>query len=76
MPYSDIKKSIHVVFKKGRGELPNRPKDERVVRRGLDDRMWELLCQCWSKEPNDRPPIKELVKQLSSPVSPSRAETA
>jgi hypothetical protein len=70
MPYSDTKKSIHVVFKKGDGELPNRPKDERVVGRGLDDRMWELLCQCWSKKPDDRPSIEELVQRLSLPVSP------
>ena len=64
MPYPDVKKSIQVVFKKGNGELPNRPIDDRVVKRGLDDNMWELLCQCWSKSPEDRPSISDLVKQL------------
>jgi hypothetical protein len=66
MPYPDVKKSIQVVFKKGQGELPDRPKDDRVVKRGLDDKMWELLCRCWSKSPNDRPSVGDLVKQLGS----------
>ena len=69
MPYSDIRKNIQVVFKKAQGELPNRPKDEHVVRRGLDDRMWELLCQCWVKKPNDRLTIEQLLVQLSSLAS-------
>ncbi|KAF8338498.1 kinase-like domain-containing protein [Amanita rubescens] len=64
MPYPDIKKSIQVVFSKGLGELPKHPIDERVVKRGLDDRMWQLLCLCWSKSPSDRPTIGDLVKQL------------
>ncbi|KAF8331185.1 kinase-like domain-containing protein [Amanita rubescens] len=66
MPYSDVKKNNQLIFKKGRGELPNRPVDDRVVKRGLDDNMWKLLCRCWSRWPNDRPPIGDLVKQLDS----------
>ena len=45
-------------------ELPERPVDERVIERGLDDEMWKLLCQCWAKEPEDRPSIDDLVTQL------------
>ena len=74
-PYSDIRKNIQVVFKKAQGELPHRPQDERVVRRGLDDRMWELLCQCWAKKPNDRPTIEQLSVRLSSLVSPGSENT-
>ena len=59
-----------MVYRKLEGELPRRPKDERIVERGLDDSMWELLCQCWSKNPADRPSIEEFVQQFSSPVSP------
>ena len=66
MPYPEVKKSNQLIFKKGRGELPNRPINDRVVKRGLDDKMWKLLCRCWSRRPNDRLSISDLVKQLDS----------
>ena len=55
-----------MVFKKELGELPNRPKDDHVVKRGLDDKMWKLLCQCWSESPNDRPSIGDFVKEAEA----------
>ena len=54
-----------MVYRKGDGFLPNRPQDEQVIKRGLDNRMWELLCECCSKNPEDRPSIDELVMKLS-----------
>ena len=39
-------------------ELPEcHPVDQCVVKRGLDDGLWRLLCQCWAKEPEKRPSI-------------------
>jgi len=67
MPYANIRHNFQVIAKKqGKNGLPDRPLDERVVARGLDDRMWELVCRCCSQEPKDRPSIEELVTQLSS----------
>ena len=69
MPYININKTFHVYSKKRQGDgLPDRPQDERVVKRGLDDRMWGLLCLCWSKDPERRPSINELEMKLSKPA--------
>ncbi|KAF8331191.1 kinase-like domain-containing protein [Amanita rubescens] len=62
-PYTN-KKTAQVFSEKQTGELPDRPQDERVVSRGLDDRIWKLLCQCWSKNPTDRPSIEELLAEF------------
>ena len=40
----------------------------QVVERGLDDRMWKLLCVCWSENPEDRPSIAELVAKLTGAI--------
>ena len=66
IPYAEIKKFLQVVYKKKEMDgVPSRPLDPRVIERGLDDRMWELLLLCWSYDPEDRPLIDELVTQLS-----------
>ncbi len=69
MPYVNINKTFHVYSKKREGDgLPDRPQDERVVERGLDDRMWGLLCLCWSRDPERRPSITELETKLLKPT--------
>lgn len=61
MPYANLK-TLQVYLKKVEGDgLPDRPQDRRVIERGLDDRMWVLLCTCWSRDPDDRPLIGELL---------------
>ena len=65
VPYANIQRNFKVLLRKGRGLLPDRLQDEQVIKRGLDDMMWELLCRCWSKNPEDRPSINELVVILS-----------
>ncbi|KAF8328330.1 kinase-like domain-containing protein [Amanita rubescens] len=65
VPYADIKKNIQVIKKKEKPDgIPNWPQDGQAIGRGLDNRMWGLLCLCWSKNPQDRPSIDELVMQL------------
>jgi len=69
MPYVNINKTFHVYSKKREGDgLPDRPQDERVVERGLDDRIWELLCLCWSRDSERRPSINELEMKLLKPA--------
>lgn len=48
------------------GHRPERPSDPTVVRRGLDDNMWELLQECWSAKPDNRPRMVEVVERLKS----------
>ncbi len=68
MPYVEIKKYLQVVYKKNDEDgVPLRPLDPRVIERGLDDRMWNILCLCWSFDPGDRPSIDGLVALLSQP---------
>ena len=64
-PYADIKNEGKVLKQKLTGALPNRPLDECVIKRGLDDGMWELLCKCWSTNRDDRPLIGELIMRLA-----------
>ena len=65
IPYANIDRDVEVYYLKDDGLLPDRPQDERVIKRGLDNRMWELLCECWSISPEDRPTIDELSAKLS-----------
>lgn len=65
MPYDDAENLPQVVTKKlEKDGLPNRPQDALAFERGLDDRMWELLRVCWSRDPQCRPSIDELLTQL------------
>ncbi|KAF8351817.1 kinase-like domain-containing protein [Amanita rubescens] len=65
MPYDDAENLPQVVTKKLENDgLPDRPQDALAFERGLDDRMWELLCVCWSRDPQGRPSIDELLTQL------------
>lgn len=67
VPYANIKKNIQVIKKKekeGDDGMPERPQDADAIERGLDNRMWALLCVCWSKDPQSRPSIDELVMRI------------
>ncbi|KAL0566628.1 hypothetical protein V5O48_011624 [Marasmius crinis-equi] len=63
-PFSDIKHSQGVVAAVVNGRNPDRPTDPRVVERGLDDELWRLLVQCWSRLPRARPGILEILERL------------
>ncbi|RDB23137.1 Serine/threonine-protein kinase STY17 [Hypsizygus marmoreus] len=63
-PYSHIRHATEVVIKSSAGEFPRRPTDSRVIERGLDDKLWTLLARCWSKRPDARPTIKQVIHGL------------
>jgi hypothetical protein len=65
-PYSHIKQTTEVVIKSSQGDRPCRPADGRVIDRGLDDKLWYLLTQCWATDPKTRPTIQNVVLMLSS----------
>lgn len=67
MPYAHIRKNIQVIKRKereGNDGIPEKPQNADAIERGLDNRMWAVLCVCWSKDPQNRPSIDELVMQL------------
>lgn len=45
--------------KLGKDGTPDCPLDKRVIERGLNDKMWRFLSQCWSNDPKDRPSITD-----------------
>ncbi|CUA75823.1 putative WD repeat-containing protein alr2800 [Nostoc sp, PCC 7120] [Rhizoctonia solani] len=65
VPYPDRRTDFAVLMTVQRGMLPTRP-----IKRLGDDRkgnmMWDLLVQCWNREPGDRPSSRQLVKTLMS----------
>ena len=63
-PYGNIKHTTEVVIKTARGEPPERPTEQDVLKRGLDDNLWELLTSCWSSSPSRRPQINKLLESL------------
>jgi hypothetical protein len=44
-------------------KLPERPTGPGVDE-WLTDDLWNLLCQCWSQHPEDRPGMPTIVKQM------------
>lgn len=48
------------------GRHPDRPANPSVIRNGLDDALWSLLTQCWTREPLDRPTITEVIEELDA----------
>ncbi|KAJ7117403.1 kinase-like domain-containing protein [Mycena crocata] len=60
-PYNNIKHTTEVVIRSAKGEQPPRPTGPRVLERGLNDALWELLCRCWVNEPSQRPTIQQIL---------------
>ncbi|KAJ7819707.1 TKL/TKL-ccin protein kinase [Mycena olivaceomarginata] len=65
-PYNNVKHITEVLMRAAKGEKPLRPTADKVIRRGLDDDMWALLCLCWATEPSHRPTIQQVLDLLSS----------
>ncbi|KAF9076713.1 kinase-like domain-containing protein [Rhodocollybia butyracea] len=64
-PYQNIKHTTEVVIRREKGELPERPREPRVMQRGLDDKLWALLEDCWRTLPVDRPKIEEIIERMN-----------
>ncbi|TDL26203.1 kinase-like protein [Rickenella mellea] len=62
-PFNE-QKSAEALRLIGDGVRPERPTGPVVVARGLDDKMWKLLEECWAQKPEDRPTIQEVLARL------------
>jgi len=47
-----------VIAKVASGEAPNRP--ETIA----DDKIWDLMKDCWMLRPTDRPSIQDVIRRL------------
>jgi hypothetical protein len=48
-----------------RGQRPTRPSEDICLHRGLDDKRWELMQDCWLQKPSERPSATTVVERLS-----------
>jgi hypothetical protein len=49
-----------------KGELPPRPIQPIVLERRCDDRVWEVMVDCWQFEPSTRPDMKEVTRRMAA----------
>lgn len=66
-PWAEIKNAMLLLTKRGEdcNLLPQRPVAEGVD--VIDDNLWELLQRCWALDPEDRPTMLEVLKELEAP---------
>ncbi|KAG6909569.1 hypothetical protein DXG01_016818 [Tephrocybe rancida] len=55
---------VQISFKTLRGQIPERPTGEEILKRGLTDDIWNLMTRCWAFKPEERPTINEIIKLL------------
>ena len=66
-PFSHIRRTPEVLIRSTQGERPLRPSGleaDVIVKRGLDDNLWQLLTECWDQQPQKRPKIQEVLRRL------------
>ncbi|KAL0566780.1 hypothetical protein V5O48_015226, partial [Marasmius crinis-equi] len=64
VPFMEFRHPQEVVAVVMYGSSPKRPTNARVMERGLDDELWGLLVECWSRLPGARPGIVEVLERL------------
>ncbi|KAF9440682.1 kinase-like protein, partial [Macrolepiota fuliginosa MF-IS2] len=75
IPFHEIPNDIAVLYSVMRGVRQIRPTHE--VAPELTDHIWEMMKECWSVAPSDRPIVGQVVKQFSVIVPfSSRQQTA
>lgn len=60
-PYPQLSTDLDVFTAIVRGERPTRPVDWQVNKYGLDDELWQLLSECWDRNPGRRPKLPRFV---------------
>ena len=53
---------MEVVMKKNHPPRPPEPAESL----GLDDRVWQLMTDCWRYEADDRPGMQEVIRRLEA----------
>lgn len=59
VPFSHISNEAYIPLVLRDGSLPTRPETNISVR-GLSDAMWNLMNQCWQRDPESRPSMSEI----------------
>lgn len=59
VPFYEKTEAVQVILAISRGEIPSRP-------RGLHDRLWKLMLQCWRLVPSARPSAGNILEDIRS----------
>ncbi|KAI0262880.1 hypothetical protein BC834DRAFT_939214, partial [Gloeopeniophorella convolvens] len=73
VPYSNIQNEVHVPLVIRDGTLPARPENS-IITRALSDTMWDLMNQCWRRDPEERPSMSEIREAIKN-MLPLRSGT-
>ncbi|KAG6902397.1 hypothetical protein C0995_000602 [Termitomyces sp. Mi166 len=67
-PYYEITKATSVMLSIMQGKTPTRPQDgdPAWLEHGLNDRIWDLMKDCWNFQPSERPNMTIVVLRLDS----------
>lgn len=63
LPFARLKDGAVLTQVALHDKRPPRP-SEPATRRGLDDRIWSLIQNCWRTKPADRPDMSEVASLL------------
>ncbi|KZV79317.1 kinase-like protein, partial [Exidia glandulosa HHB12029] len=66
VPYHDKRTDQMVIIAIAHGETPFRPATfiGEPWEVALEAKVWELALDCWASEPDDRPPVKPVLRRL------------
>lgn len=63
-PFHQYNRDAQVIAALQRRELPKRPEQEGNESDEIDDRMWNLMMDCWDHTPQRRPELEEIHKRV------------
>ena len=72
VPFNHISNDAFIPIVIRDGPLPTRP--EHSITRGPGDAMWNLMNQCWQRDPSSRPSMSE-IRETTQNLNPLRSCT-
>ena len=73
VPFSHISNEAFIPLVIRDGPLPARPEQKATIR-GLNDALWNLLNQCWQRDPISRPSMSAIRETIQN-IHPMRSCT-
>jgi len=70
LPFANIPFPPAIVNLVSKGTLPARPTDPKVLSRGLDDRVWEIVKDCSQYHPHARLTARDAITRLLASPPP------
>lgn len=70
IPFATVMKDLQVIRLVLEGKRPPRPSDEQSSARGLNDKIWHLIENCWAQNHSERPTAENILERLR--VLPNR----